>query len=879
MLLRLVIANLLTRKMRSVLTGLAIGLSVALVVAMTSGFKAVEMAAGSYLGRYMGAIDAEIGRTNDPARGIDQSLLDELRADPDVKLAVARLRSDAPLPHLRHAGPTAPHNRASLIGVERGVDPLLDWMTINDGRWFEPGEEAAVIDKGLHEKAGLNLGDKVRMTGPNGSLELPIVGIVNRPGIFAGFYQTVYMPLPNAQAFVYGQDHPQRVSQIRVQFQTDVDAAAFETRWIERLKALDPLLKLELTRTTRAEIDNNFRSLRLLSVLGGAVAMVSATFIIFSTLSMGVAERQRTLAMLRAIGMTRWQVAWFVLIEAVAIGAIGVAIGIPVGYGLAAIVVFMLRSMFDLSPTLDWLGVVIGGGGALVAATIAGLLPAWQATRVDPLEAMTPLANPSPDAFPWRVTVLAILLLSIDPAILFLPYSHQYEREIRFYGHFIVGLPCLMVGFFLLAPALVWLLTRTVGRLLSAMLFVPFAVVRQQLSGGIWRSAGTCAALMVGLAVLIVMQTQGNSSLNSWKLPDRFPDVFIFTRSASGLSPAAQEKIRSSSMLVRDDVMPIGTFAPEVGGGIMGLLGTRLPGATMFIAVDPDRAFRLMELDFRQGTPEEAARLLKLDRHVVVTEEFHKLRNLGVGDKLPLRSFTRGTVEYTIAGVVWSPGIDVMVNSSDLDQQFQQQSAASVFGSLEDARKDFGVENVFLMCANFRELGVPKERLIGRLQEELDDTAVSVADVRQLKHAIQSGIRRLLTVASSVAWGALLVAGLGVTNTIIASIRSRTWQFGVLRSIGLTRASLLRIVLCESVLLGAIGATMGTLCGFQMTMNARQLMTITVGHHPPLSVPWDIVWLGVGVVVGISLLASLLPAIRLSRTEPLSLLQAGRSAA
>src|SRR5436190_1092470 len=121
---------------------------------------------------------------------------------------------------------------------------------------------------------------------------------------------------------------------------------------------------------------------------------------------------------------------------------------------------------------------------------------------------------------------------------------------------------------------------------------------------------------MVGLAVLVVMQTQGNSSLKSWKLPDRFPDVFIFTRSFSGLSPQQQEKVRGSALLKRDDVMPIATFAPEVGGGILGLIGTRLPGNTMFVAIEPDKGFRLMELDFRQGNADDAARQLAMGKHI-----------------------------------------------------------------------------------------------------------------------------------------------------------------------------------------------------------------------------------------------------------------------
>jgi putative ABC transport system permease protein len=877
MIFKLVFANLYTRRARTALTVAAIGLSVALVVAMTSGFAAIEVAAGSFIDRYMGAIDAEITRTNDPARGIDWSLVQQLRDDPRTKLVIPRLTSDAPLPHL--AGGNPMFNRASLVGVERGVDPLLDWMKINAGRWFEPGERGAMIDQGLHEKSGLNVGDTLKMTGPHGTLELPITGIVHKPGIFGSMIQTVYIPLPDAQQFVYGPTDPNRVAMIRVQYAPDIDGDAFIADWTARLAAVDPLLRLKATRASRAEIDSNFRSLRLLGALGGAVAMLSATFIIFSTLSMGVTERQRTLAMLRAIGMSKSQVARFVLAEGVMIGVLGVLVGIPLGFGFASIVVYLLRSIFELTPTLDPLGVLIGGGGAILASAVAGLIPAWQATRVDPLEAMTPLARKSDDAFPWKVTLAGLLLLAMDPLILFFPFTHEFDREIRFYAHFAIGLPSMMIGFFLLAPAMVYTLSHTAGRLLAVLFRVPYAIVRQQISGGMWRSAGTCAALMVGLAVLIVMQTQGNSSLNSWKLPTNFPDVFIFTRTASGLSPDAQEKIRSSAFLKREDVMPIGAFAPEVGPGIMGLIGTRLPGATMFVAVDPDKAFRLMELDFREGSPEEATRQLKLGRHIVVTEEFKRMRKLGVGDKLPLKSRTLGTVEYTIAGVVWSPGIDVMVNSFDLSQQFEQQSAACVFGSLEDARDDFGVENVYLMCANFRKTGIDKQILIDQLRLELEDASVSVADVRQLKDMIQRGLRRLLGVASTVAWGALLVAGLGVTNTIVASIRSRSWQFGVLRSIGLTRGTLLRIVLCEGILLGVIGAAMGIMCGLLMTIDGRQLMNITVGHHPPLDVPWGIVLLGSSIVAGISLVSSIIPAIRLARAEPLWLLQAGRSAA
>jgi putative ABC transport system permease protein len=415
---------------------------------------------------------------------------------------------------------------------------------------------------------------------------------------------------------------------------------------------------------------------------------------------------------------------------------------------------------------------------------------------------------------------------------------------------------------------------------IAVVLRVPFALMRQQTSDSNWRAAGTCAALMVGLATLVVMQTQGHSSLKSWTLPTNFPDVFVYTQSISGLTPESQEAIRKSPLVKPEDFMPIGALNPEMGPGILGLIrGVALPGATMYIAVEPDRAFRLMELDFRQGNPEEAARLMAEGRYVVVTEEFHRLRGVRVGDSVQFKSRTEGMLDYKVAGVVWSPGIDVMISTFDVGQQFEQQSQACVFGSLENARRDFGLRNVFMVCANLREMGLPRDKIAEQLQTELSDKGLRVADVRHLKHMIESGLQHLLNAASMVAWSALAVASLGVANAIAAGVRTRMWQFGILRSIGLSRSTLLRVVLVEALLLGSIGAAMGLLCGGVMVFDSRHLLAMTIGHEPPLTVPWRVVGIGAGAVVAVSVLASLVSAVGVARREPLSLLQAGRAAA
>jgi putative ABC transport system permease protein len=886
---KLVISNVAARKVRVALTVAAVALSVSLVVSVTGGLRSGKAAAYEFLAFVFGSVDAQVVRAADPKRGIDESLVDQLRDDADVRRAWGRLESESLV--LGADGNVAPGRPIALFGVSADEDDAPQRLKIIEGRWFEPGErDVAVIDQGTRKRFGLRPGDTLTLPGTTDRLALEVVGVVHKPGILAAHVQSAYVPLATLQPFQYGPENPARVSKVNVEFQPHVDAAAFIARWGDRLRGVDPMLKLSLTRDTRAEMDKNLQGLEVLSYLGGAVTMLAATFIVFSTLAMGVAERQRTLAMLRAIGAARGQVGRLVVLEGVLLSVLGVAIGVPLGWLWVWILTRWFHEVFTAGVVLDTVGVLLASVGSVVAAVLASLLPAWNAMRVDPLSAMSPLAIAPSRRPPIGWAVLGVLLASIDPVLLFAPIDAwlttaglgsvaAHAPQIRFVGHFVGGLPGIMFGFFLLAPLFVWVLERVLGPVVAAVLRIDYALLRQQLSAGVWRAAGTCAALMVGLAVLVVMQTQGHTALSSWKLPDRFPDVFVYTTNLRGLDPAAQEAIRRAPGIQPDDTMPIAIFSPTLVGQLTGIAGAALmPDATMFFGVDPDKAFDLMELDFRQGTPEEATRLLKQGRHLVITEEFHKLKGLGVGDQFELISATKGKLSYTIAGVVWSPGLDVMASAFDLGRQFEQRTAASVFGSLEDARRDFGVESVYLMAANL-ELGTDKKVVIERLQAELGDKGINVADVRHLKHDIQQGLRRLLLMSTTVAWAALAVASLGVTNTIMASVRSRRWHLGVLRSIGVTRSMLARMILGEALLIGLIGCALGLGAGMEMSFNARRLSELVIGHSPPIAVPWGIVLTGAGVVMLITLGASLWPAISAARAEPLKLLQAGRASA
>jgi putative ABC transport system permease protein len=336
-------------------------------------------------------------------------------------------------------------------------------------------------------------------------------------------------------------------------------------------------------------------------------------------------------------------------------------------------------------------------------------------------------------------------------------------------------------------------------------------------------------------------------------------------------------KIEQVEGIREGQVLPIAVAFPGLPDGIFGAIGAALmPESTMFLGVDPNLALDMMELDFRDGNKEDAKAGLLKGGHIIVTEEFRVMKGLKTGDKLALRTKT-GMKDFTICGVVWSPGIDVMVSMFDMGRMFDQRTAASVFGSLDDARIHFGKDRAFLFAANL-DLGVDKAVMLQKIKDQVGEYGWKAGDVRKIKFEIQQGFQRLLTLLTTVAFSAMGVAGLGVTNTVMASVRSRQWQFGILRSIGVTRGQLVRVVLTEAVLLGLVGCLLGLAAGFLMSSNALGLSGSLYGYVTEMLVPWPRIAVGVGVIMGISLLASLWPAGSAARSEPLSLLQSGRAA-
>lgn len=875
--LRLAANQLAQRKARSALTAAAVAMAVSLVVCMTSGFASLRAAAFTILDTFYGSTDVTLAPAQSRGEMLPESLAGTLAADPRVRSVEVRYVTDAPL--LSGEDHAVFGRPARLTGVHPAqhlgpAEPLVA------GTWFaDRPAPLAVIDSSTARRLNVNVGGHIRLPAPAGTITLTVTGILQKPSVLNLEAPSVYVPLPMLQSAL-GQIG--KVNRIVLALKPGTSPDAFAAALRKNPPPGAPPLDIRTAAAQRQKFDRNFQVISMLSYLGGTVSMVAAAFIIFTTLSMGVAERSRVLAMLRAIGAVRRQVAAVVIIEGLLLAGAGAATGVGIGWLAVRALAASYPKIFLGGAVLSTGGTTWGIAGSLLAAALAAAMPALAAGRVDALEAMATVARPASRRLPILCAILGAAMLAIDPLVASLG---GISSEVRLIAHLALGLPSLLLGLFLIAPLVVIVVEKLLSPLVARVMALEPAVLKQQLTGGLWRTAGTVGALMVGLAVLIVVQSHGRSMLGSWQLPDHFPDLLIYA--PLGLTDPQLAKIETVPGFRPGEVLPVSMVTPQLGTDLFGLGGLmQTPGSTIVFGMDPQRAFGsddgktpgMLDLHFIQGNVAAARRMLEHGHAAIVSEEFHRLKKLGVGDTLSLTGPGGKPIHYTIAGVVRSPGVDMIIRLFDIEREFQQWTAASVLTTRADVDRDFGPQLTHLVAANVT-AARDKSEIEWDLKERLRTWGLLSADARSLKRKIDHAGLALLDLLSTVAILAMAVASVGVTNTLIAGIRTRRWQLGVLRSIGLSRAALVRLVLAEAAMIGAVAAGLGLLGGVIITFCSNRMALGVLGHEVPATIYWPAVGIGVAITVAVALAASLLPALGVARTDTLTLLKSGRAAA
>lgn len=830
----------------------------------------------------------------------------------------------------------------TLVGTDAHAPPY----PLSNGAWIDskhPERRGVVLSQTVADSNGLRVGDealvivwpkeyRVRVAGviAAGSSSMMMMGrgmgppgsTTPRTGIAAGpASSAVYAPMALAKHFTRGKA---KVNLINIQIKPEAKSqlAEFRKEWEVRVGKSRPTASLVGVDDIRTSIEEGMMASRARQEAWAAtgLSLLAALFIIFSTLSMGVTERVRQFAVMRAVGLSRGQVALIIVAEASLLALIGWAGGLLAGWGLLALVTRVQSELFRGGASLGTWCVALTGASALGGALAASVLPAWRATSVQPLEAMAPTRPLRSHRV--RITVLGLVglgLIAVNPVLVFAAPASM-SSDVLYAVYMAVGCTTMAVGFLLLTPATIVLAEKILGPWVARALHLEPRLLRSQLGSNLWRTLGTTAALTVGLGLFAAMQIWGFSMLQPFVPGDWVPDVLVaFQR--GGLPDAEIPAVRAIEGVRADQCIPLAVEQPKLASDITGSeahASVIRQNNVIMIGLDPEIAFGgsdpLLKVRFVQGTARDAIAKLRQGRYCLVPDHFLRATSLKLGDRfavIPPEAPSK-RVEYTIAGAVALPGWHWMTKFSGLRRR-EGRSAAMVFADYQTVRRDFDLDHINFFWLNVahrsgqQNLAEAKQAAVDRIGLALRPIAERNMGPEQpvnmqgrwpvgatmfgdsVRISTPDQIRTQITArASAMIWAScylplvtLLVTSLGVVNTVMASVRARQWEFGVLRSQGITRSGLFRMVLAEGALIGLITCLLslgfGVLSGWCGT-EISQHVSFFGGLAPPLVIPWVQLSLGFVAALGLCLLAASWPAFSAGRAEPLQLLHAGRAA-
>jgi len=728
-----------------------------------------------------------------------------------------------------------------------GIDPVLDVLarpyTMADGRFLsdDPDAYEVVLTTTFAEEKGVTLGNKMSIITPNGPVRLRVVGLIKKEGpgqLNNGAFGVI--PLRTAQILF---NRSGMVDQIDIITEGDQSTPA----------ALD-ILKANLQASLGEDYSVVFpaaqgkRMTQMLSsyqiglnFLSGMALFVGA-FLIYNAFSMTVIERTREFGMLRTVGMTRRQVVGQVLFEAVALGIIGSALGVALGIFMASGLTQLMSTlvgtaMSDIAIPTDALATSIAVG--VIVTLLAALLPAMQAGRVSPLEALRVRGNRREGwliRFGW---ILGAPMLVIS-AIILVRNPFPYDVQFRI-GSLVVVM--LFVGGTLMIPASVNLWERISRPLIRLVYGNSGRLGSSNVQRARQRTTLTVAALMVGVAMILVVRGMTESfkvDLEDWMNAFIGGDMFV-----------------SSSVNMRQDVWR----SLELVEGVAAASPIRFveikwirPDGTdepvVFMGVDPEAYSRVTRFVFADKSTDERAAMERLSQGgaVFLSTVLSEKHGLKVGDSLQIKT-RAGVQSFEIAAIV----VDFYNQGMVID------------GSWNDMRRFFKINDISALMLKVepgQDVDTVKQRIIDQYGKREHLTVESNVT---LKYRVTGLMRSAFSMFDVLAYIAVIVASLGVVNTLMMNVMERTQEIGMLRGVGMTRWQVVQMVMAEAALMGIIGGIIGLVFGVILSRIFLVAMVSMSGYNISYRMPLQAVVVSLLVSLVISQIAAVWPARRAAR--------------
>lgn len=706
-----------------------------------------------------------------------------------------------------------------LFGVQSGERP--------DG----PGE--AALDPATSNRQGIEVGEEIEAIGVSTRQTFEVVGTAAIEGFESfGGAVSIYVPLETAQALL---DLPEQV--LTVEIESDEEIEPMIARIQEILPdGVEAVSAQSAAEEQLASFKDALGFLNTFLLVFAGVTVFVAAFLIQNTFRIIVAQRTQELATLRLVGASRRQVLRQVLIEAAVVGGVASVVGLGFGVILARLIRQLLSlggslpaTPLELQPRTVLIAVATGLGITMLSA----LLPARAASRIPPIAALRRVQAPETGrtqrmraALGIGLTVLGIGALAAGLIGTELPIP-----DVAAVG---VGAGLTFIGVAVILSAVARPITAFLGAPIRR-LGVPGRLAVDNAGRIPRRTAATASALMVGLALvgLTLVLADSLKTTADRLIGDRFEADLVVAPAGFGASRLSPQLAIDLQALEEIEIL-----APVRDGQVQfeGETRTMIGGPTDVLA-------DLININLLEGEVEDIS-----GNRIGLREGLVDSRQ--IGDEITIEFARTGEQTFELAAVFEARGLGggILVDADTFSANFTEQLDSQIFVGLAD-----GVDLI-----------------TGRTAVETvaaTYTGAQVLDQSELATQASDQIDSLVRLVFGLLGVAVVIAVIGITNTLSLSVLERTREIGLLRAVGLSRRQLRRAIGLESILIASLGGLLGMSLGLTF---AWAVIESIEDEFLRLSIPWDRVGLALLGAALAGLLAALIPAWRASRRNILN---------
>ena len=793
---RAAIRSILARKVRLLLTSLAVVLGVGFMAGtfvltdtMTNAFNSLFDTAYSRIDVLVRSSNAFTAQTSslEEREPMPESVLQQVRSVDGVKEAEGDVVGYAQI-----VDPTT-HKVIGTFGPPTAASAWndLNGFTLRPGGSPPSGPDQVVIDAGTADAHDIAVGDRVEIVfeGPPG--EFDVVGIAGYgQGDSLGGATWALFDLPTAQRVLGKEGELDSVSVVGDQNVSPVD---LQQRISDVLpKSAEAVTAATVTSEAQDQVATNLGFLRTAFLVFAFVALFVGAFIIFNTFSIIVAQRTRELALFRALGASGRQVMTSVLVEAVVVGLVSSLLGIVLGIGIAIL----------LKGLLNAIGVEIPSSGTVVLArtiivsvivgtvvtVVAALVPARRAARVAPIEALREAQDRLGRSLRFRlISGFVVLALGVLPLLYGL--FGTPDNALSLVG---VGVALTFLGVAMLTPLFARPVAGAIGLPIRKS-GVPGKLGGENAKRNPRRTAATASALMIGLGLVVFVAVFGASAkASTTAILDRTlkADYILTSPTFSGFSTAAAEDLRGV-----DGVQTVSQIRQAE---------VRIKNGTSFVSgIDPSTLPAVSELGVTGGSLND----LQGSNTIAVYDKTASDNGWSLGDTIPIEFPATGDVDMKIValydenGLIGDYGISLDTFDTNVAQRLDLFVLVKAGSGSDPAAVRTDIETALKPYPN-----------------------IEVQDQAQFRDKYATFLNQILNLVTALLLFAVFIALFGVMNTLYLSIYERTRELGLLRAVGLTRRQTRSMVRWEAVIISVMGALLGVVIGIAFGWALQQAL-------------------------------------------------------